>query len=259
MFRLTKRRKFILSSLILAFGLLAIQMGWIADRYLAIAVLCFLSVPLVFWSSRETLKGPIWLISWLLPCLFTAGVGLFYFLLPSSFVITIPVIIIYFFGMYALLLSENIFSVAAIRTIQLFRSASAVNFLLTLLTAFLLYDTVWSFRLPFYANAGLVFLISFLLFLGGVWSINLNEKLDKQILFYSLIPSLGIGEVAIILSFWPATITMASLFLTSLIYVNMGLIQAHLSGRLFERTVKEYLLAGFIVFIIFILYTITAG
>lgn len=255
MFRLTKRRKFILSSFVLAFGLLAIQIGWVTDRYSAIAILSLLSIPLVLWSSKETLQGPIWIVSWLLPSLFTAGVGLFYFLLPSSYAITIPVIAIYFFGMYALLLSGNIFSVAAVRTIQLFRSASAVNFLLTLLTGFLLYDTVLSFKLPFYLNAPLVFLISFLLFLGPVWSINLKKKLDSQTVFYTLIPSLGIGEMAIIISFLPASITMGSLFLTSLIYVSLGLIQANLSGRLFEKTIKEYLIAGFLVLIVFILYS----
>jgi hypothetical protein len=252
---LTKRRKFILSSLLLTAGLTLIQFGSISNRYGAISILSLLTVPLTLWSLKEALKGPIWLVSWILPMFFTAGVGLFYFLLPTSIITAIPIIIIYFLGMYALFLSENIFSVAAIRTIQLFRSASAASYLLTLVTSFLLYDTVLSFRLPFYFNALLVFAISFFLFLHGTWSVNLEEKISGKILLYSSILSLGMGEVALALSFWPATTTLGSLFLTSLVYVALGLVQAHLSDRLFRNTVREYLSVGFLVLIVLLAYT----
>lgn len=255
MFRLTKRRKFILSSLFLSFGLLGIQLGWVADRYLAIGILSFISIPLVFWSLKESLSLSVLTVSWILPFLFTAGIGLFYFLLPGTLALGIPIIIIYFFGLYALFLSENIFSVAAIRTIQLFRSASAVSFLLTLFTSFLLFDTIWSFSLPFYVNSLLVFLVSFLLFFVGTWSVNLKEKIDGKTIIYSLIPSLGLGETAALLSFWPATVSLASLFLTMLIYVCLGLMQADLSDRLFKKTVRDYLLIGFSVFVVLLLYT----
>lgn len=255
MLRLTKRRKFIISSLLLSLGLVAIQLGLISNRYISIAVLSLLTIPLVFWSLWESLKGSIWLTAWIVPALFTAGVGMFYFLLPGSWLIIVPVILIYFFGMYALFLSENIFSVAAIRTIQLFRSASAVSFLLTLLTAFLLYDTIWSFRSPFYLNGLLVFLTSFLLFLHGCWTVNLEEKITPKIVIYSLILSVGIGELAIIISFWPVTVSLASLFLTSIMYVALGLSQANLSDRLFIKTVKEYLIVFGIVLLILVLYT----
>lgn len=214
-----------------------------------------LTVPLTLWSLKEALKGPIWLMSWILPMFFTAGVGLFYFLLPTSVVTALPIILIYFLGMYALFLSENIFSVAAIRTIQLFRSASAASFLLTLVTSFLLYDTVLSFRLPFYLNALLVLVISFFLFLHGNWSVNLEERISKKTLLYSGFLSLGMGEAALALSFWPATITLGSLFLTSLVYVALGLTQAYLSDRFLKNTVREYLSVGFLVLIVLLVYT----
>lgn len=194
-------------------------------------------------------------MSWILPLMFTAGIGLFYFLLPGTILSAIPVIVLYLLGLYALFLSENIFSVAAIRTIQLFRSASAVSFLLTLFTSFLLYDTVFSFRLPFYLNAIFVFFISILLFLHGVWSVNLGEKVSLKLFLYSALSAFSIGEIAFVLSFWPTTIALASLFLTSFLYVLLGLTQAHLSGRLFEKTVKEYLLVGLVVFLVLLLYT----
>ena len=194
-------------------------------------------------------------MSWILPLLFTVGIGLFYFLLPSSILTAAPVIILYFFGLYALFLSENIFSVASIRTIQLFRSASAVSFLLTLFISFLLYDTIFSFRLPFYLNAIFVFFISVFLFLHGVWSVDLEERIDLKVVLFSLLFSLSLGEIAFVLSFWPISIALASLFLTSLVYVLLGLAQAHFSDRLFKKTIREYLIVGVAVFAVLLLYT----
>lgn len=255
MFRLTKRRKFILNSLALTGGLAFIQFGEPTNRYLAIATLSFSTIPLVLWSLSEALRGTIWLMSWILPFLFSVGVGFFYFLLPSTVFTAIPVIILYLLGLYSLFLSENIFSVAAIRTIQLYRAASAVSFLLTLFTAFLLYDTVFSFRLPFFLNTLLVFLVSFFLFLHGIWIVKLEEKVSGKLLSYSFLLSLMIAEISLVLSFWPTSIALSSLFLTSLLYVLLGLGQACLSDRLFKRTVREYLLVGLLVLTVLLFYS----
>ncbi|HUW24076.1 MAG TPA: hypothetical protein VMW04_00440 [Patescibacteria group bacterium] len=252
---LTKRRKFIFSSLLLTLGFILIQLVGFTNRYEAIFLLSLLTIPLTLWSLEEALHGPIWLVSWILPMFFTAGVGLFYFLLPGSLLTAIPVILIYFVGMYVLFLSENIFAVAAIRTIQLFRSASAVGFLLTLITSFLLYDTIFSFRLHFYQSALLVAVISFFLFLHGTWAVNLEEKISGQLLLYSLLMALGMGEIALILSFWPTAITLGSLFLTSLVYVSLGIVQAKLNDRLFKKTVEEYLTVGLLVLVVLLAYT----
>lgn len=255
MFRLSKRRRFILSSLVLTAGFSYIQFGDVADRYRPIFFLSLSAIILTFWCLRESLKGLLFFVCWILPLFFTAGVGFFYFLLPSSLFIALPVIILYFLGMYTLFLSENIFSVAAIRTIQLFRSAWAVSFLLTLLSSFLLFDTVYSFRLSFYQNFLLIFLTSFFLFFHGVWSIELSEKINFRLILYSLLLSLGVGEISLILSFWPSSIILNSLFLTSLIYVSLGLTQAKLNGRLFGRTLREYLLVGLAVFSLLLFHT----
>jgi hypothetical protein len=157
--------------------------------------------------------------------------------------------------MYALFLSENIFSVAAIRTIQLFRSAWAVSFLLSLLVSFLLFDTILSFRFPFYYNFVFALGISFLLFLHGAWTVNLEEKITGKLLLYSAIMSLGVGEIILVLTFWPTSLTLSSLFLTSLVYVCLGLTQAQLSERLFKKTIREYLLVGIAVFLVLLFYT----
>lgn len=225
------------------------------SRYQAIAFLSGLSCLLTLWSLRGAASHVASWVTPILPTLFTGGVALFYFLLPTNFLTVVPIILLYFLGMYALFLTENIFSVAAIRTINLFRSASAVGFLLTLLTAFFLYNALISLKLPFYWNFLGVFLLSFPLVLHGLWSVNLEEKISHSILRDSFLISLFMAELEAALSFWPVTLTVGSLFLTSGIYVLLGLAQADLSERLFKNTLIEYLSVGLAVFMIILLYT----
>ncbi|MDP3994333.1 MAG: hypothetical protein Q8P91_00690 [bacterium] len=250
---MTKRQKFIVTSLVLAVGLVLIQFSEISFRYTSIAFLTILAACMTAWSLREALGGIRWITAIILPSLFTAAVGLFYFLLPSTWISRLPIATLFALGMYALLLTENIFSVAAIRTIQLFRAATAVGFLLTLVTAFLLYDTVFSFRFPFYLNAIYIFLVSLPLFFQALWSVNLEEKISKRLVLYSCLLSLVMLELALIISFYPLTISMSSLFLTTGVYVLMGLVQAYFSDRLFRQTVYEYLGVGALVFVTMLL------
>jgi hypothetical protein len=249
---MTKRQKFIVTSAILAFGLASLQFVDETYRYLAIGVLTLISGLLTLWCLRDALSGIRWVTTVLLPILFTSGVALFYFLLPSNILSQLPIIVLYAVGIYALLLTENIFSVAAIRTIQLLRAAHAVGFLLTLLTSFFLFDTIFSFRFYYWFNALAVFLVSIPIYLQGLWSINLEEKLTKEIISYSFFLSLVNLELAFILSFYPVTIAMASLLLTTAIYVNLGFVQAKLQDRLFKKTIYEYLVVAVTVLFVLI-------
>lgn len=256
---INKRQKFIISAALLSASLLAIQLTNTPWRYQAIFVLTILTYLLSAWSLREGVSGIEWLTVLILPTLFTAGVGLFYFLLPSGWLARLPVAALYGLGLYALLLTENIFSVAAIRNIQLLRAAHAVGFLLTLLTAFFLYDTILSFRLPFWLNFVFVFLVSLPLFIQGLWSVNLEEKISGQIWFYSLALALIVAEGALALSFWPVTVSAGSLALITIMYVVLGLTQHYLSQRLFKRTINEYLTVGIVVLLVIILTTHWGG
>lgn len=249
---MSKRQKFILTSILLTIGLFSLQFVEEVFRYQAIGVLTFFSLLLTWWSLKEALGGIRFLTTVILPTLLTAGVSLFYFLLPSNWISQLPIVILYAVCFYALLLTENIFSVASIRTIQLLRAAHAVGFLLTLLTGFFLFDTVFSFRFPAWINALAIFVISFLLYLQGLWSVNLDEKLSRQVLSFSLVLSVVNTEYAFLISFMPNTIAMLSLLVTTLVYIQLGISQVHFQERLFKRTIYEYLFVGLAVFCIFI-------
>lgn len=247
---MSKRKRFVFSSLILSAGLLVIaSLVDLITRYLGIGFLGLLSVGLTIWSLKEGLDNIEWLMIPVLPFLYTLGVALFYFLLPANFLTLLGVALAFAFGMYILLLTENIFSVAAIRTIALLRAASSVAFLLTLAAGFLLFDVIFSFRLTCGLNGVLVFLVALALFSQSLWSVNLEKELERKTLFYPLILAFVLGQFAFAISFWPVSVALASLFLTVVAYVLLGLSQAEFAGRLFKRTVREYLIVGIGVFI----------
>ena len=184
-----------------------------------------------------------------LPFLYTLGVGLFWFLLPSSLIARVPVIIVYAVGIYALCLTANIFTVGAIRTIALVRAAKGVGFVLTLFTAFLLYDGILSLRLGALLTSMMIYIVSLPLYYQGLWSVKLEKEVDRQVLVMTLLLSLCGAEVAILLSFWPVTVVVGSLFLTVWMYVLLGLSQSRLELRLFFQTVREYVVVGVLVFL----------
>jgi hypothetical protein len=257
--KISKRQKFIFSTLFLSLALLTIQIANVSWRYQAIGILVILTYLLSAWSLKEGLSGVEWLTVLILPTFFTAALGLFYFLLPSSWVTRLPIVILYGLGIYILLLVGNIFSVAAIRTIQLLRSAQAVGFLLTLIVAFFLYDTIFSFRGNSWFNFGTTFLVSLPLILQGLWWINLEERINPLIRVYSLSLALIQAEIALAFSFWPVTVAVGSLALATSLYLTLGLSQQQLAGRLFSKTVNEYLGIGVLVFLVILFTTIWGG
>ncbi|MFH0943166.1 MAG: hypothetical protein V1810_03260 [Candidatus Beckwithbacteria bacterium] len=245
---MTKRLRLVIVSTILSFGLLAIQSIEIEVRYQAIGLLAGVAYGLSAWALFDDLKGIEWFMVLILPVFYPVAVALFYFLLPVRLLSRLVILSVFGVGMYALLLTENIFSVAAIRTIQLLRAAHAVGFLLTLIVAFFLWDTMFSFRFSPWWNGLIVGVTSLPLILQGLWSVNLDEKVRQEEWYNSLGLSWGLAGLAFMISFWPVTITMASLFVVTGLYVGLGLVQNRLSGRLFKKTISEYLWVGGLVF-----------
>jgi hypothetical protein len=251
----TKRQKFLLSAAILSVLLLAIQYVPIEYRYVAIFGFFLVTYLVSAWALFEDLKGIEWLTILSGPSLYAVAIGLFYFLLPSHWFTRMVIMVLFGVGMYALYLTENIFSVAAARTIQLLRAAHAVGFLLSILTAALLYNTIFSLQWPFWANGGMVMLVTFPVVLNGLWSMRLESRLTSSVLLMSVALAVMTGMVAVTLSFLPVTVWVAALFLATVVYVTMGLLQHELSERLYKRTVTEYVVVGLLVLIATLMVT----
>ena len=246
---MSKRKRFILTSAILSLGFMALQLLPDNFRFLAIGVLGIITLVLFAWSLKEGLGFDMTLLTLILPFFFTVSVGLFWFLLPVNIFARIPVVIIYGLGVYALCLTMNIYTVAAIRTIALLRAARGVGFVLTLVTFFLVFDTILSLRASIFFTSGLSMASSFPLFFQGFWSVVLDKQFSQEVLEMSMVATLIIGEISASLFFWPVSVAVGSIFLTVAVYMLLGLGQVKLEGRLFAQTVREYLFLGAAVFI----------
>lgn len=256
---MTKRQKFVITAILLSLGFLGINFLDNTYRFWAIGALSIATILGFIWGLWEGLGLNATLLTLILPALFTLGVGIFWFLLPSVVIARIPVIITYGVGIYALALTSNIYSVSAVRNIALMRAAKGVGFVLTLLTAFLVFDAIFSLRVNLLLVLPLVFSASFLLFLQGLWASSLDHELEEGIVKKSLVLALGIVQVAALLFFWPVTVVVGSLFLTIAVYVLLGLGQASIEGKLFRTTVREYLTIGVVVFVAMLFATSWGG
>ncbi len=247
--RISKRQRFSASAIILSLGLLLLQWVPLDYRYLGILLLGFITYGISAFALLEDLKGIEWLTILILPTMYAVATSLFYFLLPEGFLSRLVIVSLFGVGMYTLFLTENIFSVAAARTIQLVRAAHAVGFLMTLLTLILLYNTLFSLHWPFYLNGVATFIVTLPAFIQGLWFIKLESTLDRNVIKMAVGMAYAISLLALGLSFVPVTVWVASLFLATAVYVGLGLLQHALNDRLFEQTMYEYIGVGAFVFI----------
>ena len=246
----TKRRKIVLVAMLLAWGILVMQFISWEHRYISIVVLAVISYFLSAWSLKEDLDGIEWIANLILPSLFLASLTLFYFLFPSNILIRLIIFILAAVGQYGILLCSNIFSVAIIRTIQLLRAAQAISLLFSLLIAFFLFNSLFSFKLLPSSNMLLVILISVPLVFQSLWVNKLDKKGWGKLILPSFYVSIALGQLAYMISHWPVNILISSLWLVSALYIILSLLHYYVSGRLFKNTIIEYIRFGVIIFVL---------
>lgn len=239
----------------LSAGFIAISLSGNINRSVGILVLSFFTLVLFVLTLWEGLGINFTLTTLILPVYFTTAIGFFWFLLPSSLTVQVIITLLYSVFIYVLMLTMNIFTVSAIRTIALIRAAKGVGFVLTLFTAFLLYDNIYSLKLPVYFHAFLIFILSLPLMFQGFWTSKLERIFSKEIFLSALLSSMVIGEIAVGLYFWPVSISVGSLFLTLTVYMLMGIGQSKIEGRLFSQTVKDHVFVAAVVFLGMLLVT----
>lgn len=252
---LDKRQKFVLSVILLSLTLFftEYQLGKSVGFYVVFA-LAFLSDLLLFWAIRKDVKENFTLNLFILPFFYSLAFGLFYFLIPARLYARILLSLLYAFGLYSLFLSQNIFVVSAIRTIQLLSGARIVSFVITLISFFFLSNTVLTLHLTIGPYLLLIGLYSFALLYHSIWTYTL-QKSGKTILLWVTALTLTILEAAIFLWFWPSSPTVIALFLTGFFYTIVGLSHVWFERRLFKGVLWEYVWVGVAVFFVLNLFT----
>ncbi len=272
-----KRTKFVLVSVLISLGLWLSNLAPVEYRLGLTLGVSALSYVLSVWVLFDDLKGIEWLTLIVLPVMFTLGSALFANFLPNSvprlfgkvFEVETAIMlagifrfIYYIFfaiGLYGILLIENIFSVASIRTIQLFRAAKSVNFILTLITSLFFFTAIFSLRLPFWLISSGSFLISFVLSFPTFWSVDLKNNYMSEVGKFSITVGWLVAIVACALSFWPVKPFMGGLMLTSVLYALLGVLEQRLSAKVYLESAVEYMATVLIIVVIGFLTTSWTG
>lgn len=248
-----RREKFIVASLLLGaalLGVLLIAPIWRLWSLLAFGLVTYL---VTAWALAEDLQKMEYFTILPLPTMYALSIASFYFVLPASTPKRILFMLLFGIGMYALLLTGNIFSVAKGRTIQLLYAAQTIALFFTLLISFLITNTFFSLNLPFIAAALLVALAHFPLIAMSVWSVQLRSHFEQSDWLLTGLLTLSVFEFAVGLSFIPYPVWVVGLQVMSLIYVGLGVFQSYLKGRLFIKTIREYSLVTVVSILLFLL------
>lgn len=245
-----KRFKYLVSSLLSAAGFFYFISLPVESRYfglmagIVMSIFCFwFGLGIVFTNDFYTR-----MMSILLPSGFFVGFGMFVAMLPYSFLLS--VVASAFFGLvyYVLFLVENVFLVAiGFKTVPLYRAAYTVSLIVLLMVSFFLFNSLYSFRLIYWANMLGVGIISLLLFMYQFWAVSIelpDDGKNKNKTDYVMVPSYITATMALALSFWPLGIFKSSVYLVSIIYILAGLIQADIKERLFKSVWVQFAWIG---------------
>lgn len=249
-----KRQKFILSVIFLSLGLFVAEYFLGKSGLSIVFILSVLSAVFLYFSLKDDLKDNFTPQVFVLPFLYSLSIGLFYLLVPARFITRIAMTSFYALGLYSLYLSQNIFVVSSIRTIQLLASARTVSLVLTLLSYFFISNVVFSFHINVFITLAIIFIYTFIIVLQAIWVHTLEKSLFAQI-FWVLSLTICLSEIALFLWFSPSSPTVAALFLSAIFYVLIGLSHAWFDKRLFRSVILEYFWITVIAFIFLVTFT----
>lgn len=201
----------------------------------------------------EGIDGVEWYMLFVMPITLTIALYLFYSLLPVRWLTRLPFLVLYALTYYGVLLTSNIINIGVEKSLQLYRAAFSVNFLLQVFIMFLLSQVLLSFKLNFLLNFIFIFLSSVILSLQLFWSLRPDASFKRKLLIYSNSIAFLLAESAILLSFIPFKTNVQALILTAGYYSLNGIIYHYLDSRLFKNTVREYAFVAIFVFFIAIL------
>lgn len=256
--QLTKRQQFIVSVLFLTLILFFSESILGKSGFYLSFFLAVLTCVLLYLSNVKDIRENFSWAVFLLPFFYTLAFGLFFFLTPARLSLRLVFTLGYGIGLYSLFLTQNIFTVASIRTIALLASARTVSFIITLVSLFFLSNIIFTLRFWIVPTVILEGVATFFLTSQSLWTITLDKSINIKNIWVFVI-TFCIMELSLLLWFWPANPTIIALFITGFFYTIVGPSQVWLERRLFKGVMWEYIWVAFIVMLIFITFTSWGG
>lgn len=210
------------------------------EMILILVIVYLLSV----WSLRPGLSSIEHLTLLALPITLTAGVVVLAerpnLLIPWKYFLPL----VFSAGLYVTLLAENVFHVSYDRSIPLLRAARTVGYLLTLGSVFLLSSVVFSLHFSAFMNSVIMLVVGGTAVGQALWQVELARTSMRSLILAAAISALTVGEVALVVSFWPAAPLLDGLVMTTVTYFLIGMVLHNWQANLDKRTVVEYALVG---------------
>lgn len=247
--KVTKREELVIAALVLT-GLMLlfyiIPLGIL--KYSLIPVLIIASYGASLFVGREGLKKIEYFVLPILSVLYTISSALFYNIIPERWLTRLAFIFTYGFLLYSIFLIINIFNAAKLKNIQLLKVARTIYFFVSSFTVFLFSYVILSFHFYNILESIVIGVFIFLISLTFVWSFFLNQSFSKQELFFAAFPAILIFELSLAITFWPLNIYLASLFLTSVYYSLIGIMDNLLSFKVRGWSLLEYVAINAFIF-----------
>jgi len=203
-------------------------------------ILLLVTVFCTYFSLLEGIEKIEWFTLFIMPVLAVTALYFFYFLFPVRWLTRLPFIIFFGISVYANLLVSNIFNVGVEKSLQLYRAAFSVNYFYQTLLLFIISNLIFSLKFSFFTNGLLFFGVVGILAIQLLWSIKLDQHIEKRVLRYSLLVGWVIVQASILISFVPLQSTISALVLSSGYYAIGGLVYLYLDSRLFKEIIREY-------------------
>ena len=248
--KIDKRQRLLMAvAIVIIFNLIIILFPIRVAVYL-IPVDILIVYAATYIALLENIENIEWLVLFILPIYLAISLLLFYYLLPIRWLTRIPYLAVLGVGMYASILSVNIFNVGVEKSLPLYRAAYSVSNFLSLLAFFLLYTVLYSFRLHFLLNTFFGMLLAWPLFFHSVWVANPKSVLEERVYKYATINTILLTGAIFVLNFIPIKTNIYALYTVAIVYLLSGLTQEIMTDTVFKERVREYLIVFFLLTIL---------
>lgn len=238
--RIDKRRRLFMSVLLIGISFFLLTLLPFSKVLFLLPLLLIIVYLGTYVAVLEGINNIEWIVLFILPLYFCTSFLLFYYLLPTRLLTRIPFVIIVMVGMYALLLSENIFNVGVDRTLPLYRAAYSISNFFTLIILFFVFTVLFSFRFHFALTAFIGGLVAFPVMFHGLWSSSPKSVLEERVLKFSGIIASLLSIALLLFGFLPVKTNISSLYAISIAYVLIGITQEVIQDTAFRERVREY-------------------
>lgn len=240
LFQATKREKLVFTTLSVASVVLVTAFMSLPIWFLGLLVVLAVCIGLVLFSLWEDLAGMRYVLVPIPAVLITLATILNFLIIPMHPFFTFLFVACFAVMLYLTLLITNIFTISAVRVIPLIRAAHAANFFIVLLTFFLLAFFVVTLKLAAVYLFVIIGIAAFVPALYLYWSLQLTPRIEQSMVLAATVTAIISAEVAFALALWPVSPLLYALFVTTIVYLCVGVINQAYSNKLTRRVIIEY-------------------